>query len=66
MHGLVIPPREVINASTLARLLTASPASEEQRLLSEFYHLFPDRFEEMLSEIVPDFAPVFDQEQSLV
>jgi 2-polyprenyl-6-methoxyphenol hydroxylase-like FAD-dependent oxidoreductase len=67
MQGLVLSPREVINAPTLATLLTFSPPSMEQQLLSEFCQLYPNHFEEMLSEIVPDFGPLLPaQDQALL
>jgi 2-polyprenyl-6-methoxyphenol hydroxylase-like FAD-dependent oxidoreductase len=65
MQGLLLPPREVINMSTLTTLLTSDPSSAEQGLLAEFCQHYPDHFEEMLSEVVPDFAGAFRQDQSL-
>ena len=61
MQGLLLPPREVINMSALTTLLTSDPSSEEQQLLAEFCQHYPDHFEEILSEVVPDFAGAFGQ-----
>jgi hypothetical protein len=63
MNGLLISPREVINARTLATLLAvgeASGASEEQQLLVELLHSYPQRFEDILDEIIPDFSLSFE------
>jgi 2-polyprenyl-6-methoxyphenol hydroxylase-like FAD-dependent oxidoreductase len=65
MQGLLLPPRAVINMSALTTLLTSDPSSEEQGLLAEFCQHYPDHFEDMLSEVVPDFAGAFGQDQSL-
>jgi 2-polyprenyl-6-methoxyphenol hydroxylase-like FAD-dependent oxidoreductase len=68
MNGLLISPREVINARTLATLLAvgdASEASKEQQLLAELLQNYPERFEAILDEIIPDFSLSFEGLQAL-
>ena len=60
MHGLLIPPREVINARALATLLAMGEASEERQLLAELLQGYPQRFEAILDEIIPDFSRAFE------
>jgi 2-polyprenyl-6-methoxyphenol hydroxylase-like FAD-dependent oxidoreductase len=60
MNGLLISPREVINARTLATLLAAGEASKEQQLLAELLQGYPERFEAILDEIIPDFSLSFE------
>lgn len=60
MHGLLISPREVINARILATLLAVGEASEERHLLAELLQGYPGRFEAILDEIIPDFSRSFE------
>jgi hypothetical protein len=60
MNGLLISPRAVINASNLAALLAVGDASEERQLLTELLQGYPQRFEAILDEIIPDFSLSFD------
>lgn len=71
MNGLLISPRAVINAPTLATLLAAGAASEERQLLAELLRGYPQCFEAILDEIIPDFSlsfvslQTFTQEQEV-
>ncbi|GHO42057.1 FAD-dependent oxidoreductase [Ktedonospora formicarum] len=60
MNGLLISPREVINARVLATLLAVEEASVEQQLLVELLHAYPGSFEVILDEIIPDFSRSFE------
>jgi 2-polyprenyl-6-methoxyphenol hydroxylase-like FAD-dependent oxidoreductase len=60
MNGLLISPREVINARMLATLLTYGEASEEQQLLAAFCQDYPGSIEKIFDEIIPDFSPSFE------
>ena len=59
MNGLLISPREVINAGMLATLLAVEEASEERQLLTELLQGYPQRFDAILDEIIPDFSLSF-------
>ncbi|GCE31934.1 hypothetical protein KDA_74180 [Dictyobacter alpinus] len=61
MNGLLISPCEVINARVLAALLAVGGASEEGRLLAELLQGYPQRFEEILDDIIPDFSLSFQE-----
>jgi hypothetical protein len=60
VDGLVISPREVINARMLATLLAVGEASEERQLLAELLQGYPQHFEALLDEIIPDFSRAFE------
>jgi hypothetical protein len=60
MHGLVISPREVMNTRVLATLLAMGEVSEERQLLAELLQGYPQRFEAILDEIIPDFSRAFE------
>lgn len=60
MNGLLISPREVMNARVLATLLAVGEASEERQLLAELLQGYPQRFEAILDEIIPDFSRAFE------
>ncbi|GHO70769.1 hypothetical protein KSC_096610 [Ktedonobacter sp. SOSP1-52] len=62
--GLLISPREVINARVLATLLAVGEASEERQLLAELLQGYPQRFEAILDEIIPDFSRSFEDLQA--
>jgi 2-polyprenyl-6-methoxyphenol hydroxylase-like FAD-dependent oxidoreductase len=64
MNGLLIPPREVINARTLATMLASDGVSEEQQLFAALCQDYPGSFEEIFDEIVPDFPQAFQQNQA--
>ncbi len=60
MNGLLISPREVMNARVLATLLAVGEASEERQLLAELLQGYPQCFEAILDEIIPDFSRAFE------
>ncbi|MBO0795266.1 MAG: hypothetical protein J2P36_30595, partial [Ktedonobacteraceae bacterium] len=64
MNGLLISPREVINAPTLATLLALEEASVEQQLLTELLQGYPGSIEAILDEIIPDFSLSFEDLQA--
>ncbi|GHO56871.1 FAD-dependent oxidoreductase [Ktedonobacter robiniae] len=67
MNGLLISPRAVFNAPAFATLLAvgeASEASAEQQLLAVLLQGYPQRFEAILDEIIPDFSLSFEDLQA--
>lgn len=64
MTGLLISPREVINAQMLITILTAGEDSAEQKLLAGLFQSSPQHFEAMLDEIIPDFSLSFENLQA--
>jgi 2-polyprenyl-6-methoxyphenol hydroxylase-like FAD-dependent oxidoreductase len=64
LNGLLIPPRAVINAPTLATLLASTEGSEEQQLLAELFQDYPQHVEAIFDEIIPDFSRSFERPQA--
>ncbi|QBD75960.1 FAD-dependent monooxygenase [Ktedonosporobacter rubrisoli] len=60
MNGLLISPREVINARMLANLLAFAEASDEQKLLTAFCQDYPGSIEQVFDEAIPDFSLSFE------
>ncbi|MED0587422.1 FAD-dependent oxidoreductase [Bacillus subtilis] len=61
MNGLVLSPREIINASTLNMLLTGAETLEEKQLLAELGNIDQKQIQERLNELIPSFSLAVDE-----